>query len=140
MTRFLSLIVAGSLAVGGAGCGTKSPEGGTPGTEEAFTFSGPSLPTKVKQAGDPAEVSLKVKPDEKFAETIVFSASAVDGLAFEFQPPEVKPADAKSVKLMVTAAEKAPLGEKTVSITATPSKGTAVSIDVKLLVEVQEPK
>ena len=140
MIRFLSLIVAGGLAVGGFGCGTKSPEGGTPGTQETFTFSGPSLPTKVKQAGKPAEIDLKIKTDEKFTETIAFSASAVDGLMFEFLPPEVKPADAKKVKLMVTAAEMAPLGEKTVSITATPTKGQAVSIDVEILVEVQEPK
>jgi hypothetical protein len=134
MKRAITHLAAVGLLFGSLGC-NQSPEGGVPDTEKSFTLSGPVLATDIKQGGGPIPIDLKIKPDDQFTETVRFSASEVEGLDVTFEPTEVKPADPKNVKMMVTAEKDAPLGEKKVTVTAKPSSGQAVSIDVTIKVE-----
>lgn len=129
MTR-LSLLFA-AIVFSTTGC-NKSPSGGQTETKNSFTISGPSLTTTVEKGGQPAEIDLRLKPDENFAQTVKFETNEVEGLSFEMKPSILHPDDAKDLKLMVSAANQANVGEKVIRVTATPETGQAVSIDVKV--------
>ncbi|MFO0811374.1 MAG: NEW3 domain-containing protein [Gemmataceae bacterium] len=101
-------------------------------------MSAPTMATSVKQ-GDRSTVTLSVNRGSAFGEAVSLKATAPPGITATLNNPRVAPNEGRDVALTIEAAKDAPLGEHVVTISATPEKGSATSVDVKVKVE-EKPK
>jgi uncharacterized membrane protein len=132
MVLGVALVVAGLV-----GCNT-SERGGkrddkTPG-KETFTVKAPMMAEKLKQ-GDKHTVELTLNRGKDFKQDVKLSAEPPEGLTVKLEPETVKASDSDKVTATLTAAKDAPVGEHKIKVTATPDKGNATSVDVKVKVE-----
>jgi len=114
------------------GC-NKSPEGAAPGTSGSFTISGPT-PTTIKQDN---KETLKLSLDRKsdFKQDVKLSVTPPEHLKAELNKDTIKASEPADFTLTVTVAKDAALGDHVIKVTATPTSGTATSLDVKVKVE-----
>jgi uncharacterized membrane protein len=136
MRRMTVLGVALGL-VGMIGCNASERGGKTDDTtrgSETFRLKGPVTATTIKQ-GDQQTVKLTLDRGKNFKKDVTLKADAPTGLKVEFEPRTVKASDGETVAATIKAEKDAPLGEHTVKVTATPSEGNAVDLDLKVKVE-----
>jgi uncharacterized membrane protein len=126
-------VLSAAFAFVGLGC-ARSPEGGTPGTDQTFRLSGPTLSTNIKQ-GDRQTVNISVNRDRDFRQTIRLSAQAPEGLNAEVGKPTVAPGEPDEVPVTISVSQNAPLGDHIVKVTGTPDTGAATTVDVRVTVE-----
>ena len=131
-------ILSAVVAVALIGC--NSSERGGKVTEdtkgsETFKLKGPATGTTIKQ-GDKQTVKLTIDRGKNFKQDVALTVDAPPkGLAVTLEPTTVKASDAETATATVTAAADAPVGEHTFTVKATPAKGNAVDIGVKVTVE-----
>lgn len=131
MLRYICLVAATAAVVG---C-NKSPEGGTTGTSSTFRMSGPSLTTTVKQDNRDT-ITLTLDRGSGFKEPVKLSATTPDKVKVEFNKNVVAPSDPADVKMTITAAKDAPLGDGVIKVTGTPEGGgSPTTVDVKIKIE-----
>jgi uncharacterized membrane protein len=131
-------VLCGALAlVALIGCNT-SERGGKKDTNtkgsETFRLKGPATSTTLKQ-GETRKVDLTVDRGKDFKRDVTLKADAPTGLKAEFDHKTVKASDTEKDTMTITAAKNAPVGDHTIKVTATPSEGNAVDIEVKVKVE-----
>jgi len=128
--------LAALVAVLIVGC-NKSPEGGVPGTGNAFTITGPSatMSTTIKQ-DNTESVKLTLNRGKDFKQNVKLAvASPSDKVKTELNKTTVTPADPGDVILKIIVAKDAPLGDHILKVTGTPEGGTPTSVDVKINVD-----
>ena len=135
MTRTLTAASVGLFALASAAC-NRSPEGGTPGTEQTFRLvTGPG-DTHLKP-GEEKTVVVTVSRDDKFTEVVTLKAdSQSPKIDARIDKTRMEASD-KQVTLTVKAAADAPKGHHIIKVTGTPATGKPASLDVK--VEVDNP-
>jgi uncharacterized membrane protein len=143
-------LVAGFLAVGFlglAGCDTHSTPGG-PGAsnstgsntkptfgqaDDTFTLSTPSLSTSIKQ-GEAKNVNIDIKRGKNFNEDVTLKLDGLPkGVTADPASPMIKHGD-KEVTINLKAADDAGLGDHTVKVTGTPTKGAPATSEFKITV------
>ena len=135
MTRTLAALTVGLFALASAAC-NRSPEGGTPGSDNSFRISAPSGATNLKP-GEEKTLTLSVNRDSAFTQAVTLKAdSQSPKIDARVDKTKMEAAD-KSVTLTVKAAADAPKGEHIIKVTGTPQTGAPTSVDVK--VEVVNP-
>ena len=124
----LALVVGCNESPKGSGTGTGPGEGGT------FRIDPPNLPTTIKQ-GDRESITIKLNRDKDFKQNLKLTAKPnSDKVKATFAKDTIAGSDPAEVALAIEVAKDAPEGDHTISVTATPDKGTAVSKDVTIKV------
>jgi uncharacterized membrane protein len=135
MTRAVTAAAVGLFALASAAC-NRSPEGGTPGTEQTFRLTTAPGDTNLKP-GEEKTVVINVSRDDKFTEAVTLKAdSQSPKIDARVDKTKMEAAD-KQVTLTVKAAADAPKGHHIIKVTGTPATGKPASLDVK--VEVVNP-
>jgi uncharacterized membrane protein len=130
-TLFVGLL-AGTVAIM-TGC-TKGPDGGNL-KADSFEVKAPALTTALKP-GESKTVKLTVERGKEFKQTVKLAADAPKtGIKVELLRSELKAGDPGEIEMKLTAEEQASPGEAKVTLKATPEKGDAKSVDVKVSVE-----
>jgi hypothetical protein len=115
---------------GGAGGGGPPPGGGT------FSLKAPATAPTVKQ-GSSETVKLTVDKDKDFKEDVELSATVSlegKGVSVELDPKAWKPGGPSEVSAKVTATDKAPPAEYTITVTPKPAKGHSTPVTFKVTV------
>lgn len=139
----VTLFAAALIVV--TGCETKSTPGGAGATNtanrpvvgqanETFTLDVPNLATKIKQ-GEAKQVGIDIRRGTNFGEDVTLTFEDVPkGVTLDPASPALKKGDTGS-KFTVKAADDAALGDFTIKVKGTPTKGTTASNEFKLVVE-----
>lgn len=131
MRDIFAAAAAAVFALSSVGC-NKSPEGGTPGTGDSFTLSGPTMNPSIKQ-GTKEVVTVTVNRKDDFKKRISFEAQAVpDKVKVTFDKATNAPEDGKEVKLTVDVDKEAVVGEHPFKIVAKPEAGKETALDLKV--------
>ena len=133
----LMVLGAALLMAGLIGCNASEPGGkkdDNTKTSATFKLKGPLTSTTIKQ-GDKQTVKLTVDRGKDFKKDVTLKADAPKGLTVDLEPKVVKASDSETVNMAITAEKDAPVGEHTIKLTATPSEGNPVDLDVKVKVE-----
>ena len=98
---------------------------------DTFSFGMPLLTTGIKQ-GETKAFSFSVKRDTEFREDVALKFESLPkGVVIE--PTTVTSKNGETeMKLMLRAAEDAPLGDHIIKVTGQPTKGTPVTQDLKI--------
>ncbi|MBN9522008.1 hypothetical protein J0H58_26415 [bacterium] len=135
MTRALTAAAVGLFALATAAC-NKSPEGGTPGTNQTFTITTAPGDTNLKP-GEEKTILLTMRRDDHFTQPVSLKAdSQSPTISAHVNKTRMEGSD-REVTLTVKAATDAPKGHHVIKVTGTPEKGQPTSLDVK--VEVVSP-
>ena len=135
MTRTLVAATVGLFALASAAC-NRSPEGGTPGTDNSFRLNTAPGDTNLKP-GEERTVVINVTRDSAFTQPVTLKAdSQSPKIDARIDKTKMEAGD-KQVTLTVKAAADAPKGNHIIKVTGTPATGTPASLDVK--VEVVNP-
>jgi hypothetical protein len=137
MRSLLAAFAAAGLALAPVAC-NKSPEGGTPGTEDSFTISantpasGPAL-TTIKN-GETKDIELTVKAKKDFKGKVTLKAEHPDKVKTELKPSSVdlSPGSEAKVQLMVTNSEAPAADSNIIKVVGTPDHGNATTVEVKV--------
>ena len=132
MKKMLAATAAVLFALTSVAC-NKSPEGGSPGTKDSFTVSGPTISTSIKQ-GNKETVTITLNRGSDFKKKVALDVKAPDKVKATFDKSSVASSDDKDVKLTIDVDKEAPVGDHIITVTATPEAGTATKLDVKLSV------
>jgi uncharacterized membrane protein len=132
MKKMFAATAAALLAVTSIAC-NKSPEGGSPGTKDSFTVSGPTTSTSIKQ-GNKETVTVTLNRGSDFKKKVSLDVKAPDKVKATLDKSSVAAGDDKDVKLTIDVDKDAPVGDHIITVTATPEAGTATKLDVKLSV------
>ena len=132
MKKMLAATAAALFALTSVAC-NKSPEGGSPGTKDSFTVSGPTISTSIKQ-GNKETVTITLNRGSDFKKKVALDVKAPDKVKATFDKSSVASSDDKDVKLTIDVDKEAPVGDHIITVTATPEAGTATKLDVKLSV------
>lgn len=137
----LSSAVAALVGIAVIGCGNTSPTGGNPSTpknsDDKFTVKTPVLTTELKQ-GERKTVTITLDRGSAFQDSVQLSAEAPNGLKADFAKANIAASDPADVAMTVEANADAPIGEHIIKVTATPGKGKATAIDMKVKVEAKQ--
>ena len=132
MKNMFAATAAALLAVTSIAC-NKSPEGGSPGTKDSFTVSGPTTSTSIKQ-GNKETVTVTLNRGSDFKKKVSLDVKAPDKVKATLDKSSVAAGDDKDVKLTIDVDKEAPVGDHIITVTATPEAGAATKLDVKLSV------
>ncbi|HYH64190.1 MAG TPA: hypothetical protein VD866_05785 [Urbifossiella sp.] len=135
MTRTLSAAAVGLFALASAAC-NRSPEGGTPGTEQTFRLTTAAGDTNLKP-GEEKTIVINVSRDDRFTDAVVLKVdSQSPKIDARIDKTKMEASD-KQVTLTVKAAADAPRSPHIIKVTGTPTTGKPASLDVR--VEVVNP-
>jgi len=132
MTKMFAVTTAALFALTSVGC-NKSPEGGSPGTKDSFTLSGPTTSTTIKQ-GNKETVTVTLNRGSDFKKKVTLDVKAPEKVKATFDKTSVATSDDKDVKLTIDVDKEAAVGDHVVEVTATPESGTATKLPVKISV------
>ncbi len=138
------LLVAAVLT--SVGCEKKGTQGGPGATgatdkkpvvgqaEETFTLDVPNFSTKLKQ-GEAKQVAISIRRGKNFDEDVTLKFENVaKGVTIEPASPVIKKGDTEA-KFTVKAADDAALGDFTIKVKGTPTKGAVGSNEFKITVD-----
>lgn len=124
---------------GGPGASSPSTSGRTPAgitvgqAEETFRLDVPNLSTRLTQ-GEVQQVSIAIKRGKNFSEDVVLTFGELPkGVTVEPGQPMLKAGD-EEAKFKVKAADDAALGDHTIKVTGTPTKGKDAANEFKITV------
>lgn len=128
--RFQLVVAAAAIAVGAlSGC-NQSETGGVAGTN-TFKLASSLLDTNVKQ-GEVATVRVWLERGAGFKQGVALSTKGGNGLTSELSLGKLGADEKGEVQLKVTAASDAPLGKQVIVVRATPDRGEAVELQIKV--------
>jgi hypothetical protein len=113
----------------GFGCEKKSPEGGQPGTDNKFNVGVPSVSKDIKQGTtETYEGSITRGKDFKKDVKLKATVPPESKLKVTLKKDEIKASDTDlKYSIVVEAAKDSPAGKHAITITGTPSEGSATS-------------
>jgi len=132
MKNLTAAFAAALFALAPVAC-NKSQEGGSPGTKDSFTVSGPTTSTTIKQ-GNKETVTLTLNRGSDFKKKVSLDVKAPDKVKVTLDKNSVAASEDKDVKMTIDVDKDAPVGDHMIHVTATPEAGTATKLDVKLTV------
>ncbi|HUR52652.1 MAG TPA: hypothetical protein VMZ71_00845 [Gemmataceae bacterium] len=132
MKKILAATAAALFALTSVAC-NKSPEGGSPGTKDSFTVTGPTMSTTIKQ-GNKETVTITLNRGSDFKKKVALDAKAPDKVKVTMDKNNVMASDDKDVKLTIDVDKEAPVGDHVVEVTATPESGATTKLPVKITV------
>ena len=135
MRRILTVTALAVFALAPAAC-DRSPEGGTPGTEQTFRLTAAPGATHLKP-GEEKLVTVTVRRDDKFTEPVSLKVDSPNkGLTASTEKGTAEAGD-KEVLVRVKADKDATPGDYPVKVTGTPKTGKPT--DLNLTVTVDKP-
>ncbi len=135
MTRTLTAACVGLFALASAAC-NRSPEGGTPNTDNSFRLSTAPGDTNIKP-GEERTIVINVNRDSAFTQAVTLKTdSQSPKIEARIDKAKAEAGD-KQVTLTVKAAADAPKGPHIIKVIGTPQTGATTSFDVR--VEVVNP-
>ena len=132
MNKFLVAAGAALFALTSVGC-NKSPEGGSPGTKDSFTISGPTTTTTIKQ-GNKETVTITLNRGSDFKKKVTLAVATPDKVKGTFDRSSVAASEDKDVKLTLDVDKDAAVGDHMVKVTGTPESGSPTSMEFKLTI------
>lgn len=133
--RALFAAAAAAIALSATAC-NKSPEGGTPGTNQTFSLTTAPGATHLKP-GEEKMVTVTVRRDDKFTEPVSLKADSQNkGVSVDLAKSTAEAGD-KEITLKVKADKEATAGDYPVKVTGTPKTGKPT--DLNLTVTVDKP-
>lgn len=130
MTRTLAAATVGLFALASAAC-NRSPEGGTPNTDNSFRLTTAPGDTNLRP-GEEKTVVINVSRDSAFTQAVTLKAdSQSPKIDARIDKTKMEAGD-KQVTLTVKAAADAPKGNHIIKVTGTPQTGAPTSLDVKV--------
>jgi hypothetical protein len=143
-TAFVCVMGAAFLAL--AGCEYNNSHPGGPGAaqgtesshgfaqkDDTFSLSVPTLSTHIKQ-GETKTISLAIKRGKEFDQDVKLAFSGLPkGLTVEPASHSIK-ATSDDVKVTLTAAEDAALGDFSIKVTGAPARGAVADSELKVTV------
>jgi len=130
MTRTLTAAAVAAFALSAAAC-NKSPEGGTPGTNQTFTITTAPGDTNLRP-GEEKTVVLTVRRDNNFTQPVTLKADSQSPKVHVTVNKTRMEGSDKEVTLTVKADADAPKGTHVIKVTGTPKEGQPTSLDVKV--------
>jgi len=149
MRTILTTAAAVTAGLFAAGCGNTSNTGGGASKtvssaggahaedakkDDTFTIKGPALATTLKQ-GEKKDIELTVSRGKDFHEGVKLTADAPKGLKVTIEKATVAASDPEKALMSVEAEKDAAVGDHPIKVTATPDKGQATSLDVRVKVD-----
>lgn len=101
---------------------------------QTFTLKVPSATTHIKRGAND-QVTLSISRGSKFDQAVTLHLTAPQGVTIEPASATIEPGQSE-VKVTLTAAADAPLGDQQIKVSATPQTGKAV--DEMLTVKIDE--
>jgi uncharacterized membrane protein len=132
MKPFLTAFAISAIALFPLGC-NRSPEGGTPGTDNSFRLKGGTIPTSIKQ-GDSESVKVSIDRDRNFQQAVRLEAKAPAQVTASIDRNLVKAGESPDVNVQIKPKEDAAPGEYTVTVTGTPDSGSPTNLELKVTV------
>lgn len=134
MRNALSITALGAVFL--VGCSNKSPEGGSPGTNDTFKVVGPMTTTDIKQ-DNKQTVKMSIDRGKDFKKNVRLAVSGMpNDVKVILNKDVVAASDATEFTMDVDVGKNAPIGEHVLKVTGTPEGGgTPASVDVKIKVE-----
>ena len=111
----------------------KSPEGGSPGTDDSFRLAGGTIPNAIKQ-GDSESIKFSVERGKNFHKSVRLEAKAPDKIHVSLDRNLVKDGESPDVNVKVHPAEEAPAGDYKVTITGTTDNGSPTNLELTVKV------
>lgn len=131
--RALFAAAAAAIALTATAC-NKSPEGGTPGTNQTFSLTTAPGATHLKP-GEEKNVTITVRRDDKFTEPVTLKAESQNkAVSVDLQKTTAEAGD-KEITLKVKADKEAPPGDNPVKVTGTPKTGKPTDLTVTVTVD-----
>ena len=111
----------------------KSPEGGSPGTDDSFRLAGGTIPNAIKQ-GDSESIKFSVERGKNFHKSVRLEAKAPDKIHVSLDRDFVKDGESPVVNVKVHPAEEAPAGDYKVTIAGTTDNGSPTNLELTVKV------
>ena len=132
MKKIFTTIALAAFALAPLAC-NKSPEGGTPGTDDSFKLSGGTLPNAIKQ-GDTESVKVSVDRSKNFHKSIRLEAKSPDKIHATIDRNLVKDGESSDVNVKIHPADDAAPGDYKVMVNATTDNGSPTSLELTVKV------
>ena len=130
-----TMFAAAALAVfalGPVAC-NKSPEGGTPGTDDSFKLVGGTIPNAIK-TGDSESIKVSVERGKNFHKSVRLEAKSPDKIHASLDRNLVKDGESPDVNVKVHPAEEAAAGDYKVIVTGTTDNGSPTNLELTVKV------
>ncbi len=132
MKAFVTALALSALATLPLAC-NKSPEGGTPGTDNAFKLTGGTIPNAIKQ-GDSESVKVTVSREKNFHQSVKLEAKSPDAINASIDRTLVKDGESPDVNVKIHPKEEAAPGDYKVTVHATPDSGSPTTLELTVKV------
>ena len=132
MQKLFAAAFCACLALFPIAC-NKSPEGGSPGTDDSFRLAGGTIPNAIKQ-GDSESIKFSVERGKNFHKSVRLEAKAPDKIHVSLDRDLVKDGESPDVNVKVHPAEEAPAGDYKVTITGTTDNGSPTNLQLTVKV------
>ncbi len=132
MQKLFAAAFCATLALIPTAC-NKSPEGGTPGTDDSFKLANGTIPNAIKQ-GDSESIKFSVERGKNFHKSVRLEAKAPDKIHVSLDRNLVKDGESPDVNVKVHPAEEAPAGDYKVIITGTTDNGSPTNLELTVKV------
>jgi len=115
------------------GCDNKSPDGGSPGTDNSFKIAGAEIHPSIKQ-GDTESIKISVERGRDFHNSVRLEAKAPDKIQASVDRNLIKDGDSPEVRVKIHPQEDAPLGDYKVRVTGSSDHGTPTDLEINVKV------
>ena len=126
-----TLVLAVCFALG---CGGHSTTGGGGDGGATFKIPSPMTATTIKQ-GATQTIELSVSRDKDFKEDIKLKADPPEKVSVKLDPETYKASDNEKVKMEIKVDKEAAIGDHTIKVIGTPTKGKESTTEVKIKVD-----
>jgi uncharacterized membrane protein len=128
-----ALALAALTALATLGCGNKSPEGGSPGTDNSFKIAGAETRPSIKQ-GDTESIKVSVERGRDFHNSVRLEAKAPDKIQASVDRNLIKDGESPEVHVKIHPQDDAPPGDYKVLVTASSDHGTPTNLELNVKV------
>ena len=132
MQKLFAAAFCATFALAPIAC-NKSPEGGSPGTDDSFKLAGGTIPSAIKQ-GDTESVKVSVERGKNFHKSVRLEAKAPDKIHVSLDRNLVKDGESPDVNLKVHPADEAAAGDYKVTVTGTTDNGSPTNLELTVKV------
>ena len=132
MQKLFAAAFCATFALAPVAC-NKSPEGGSPGTDDSFRLAGGTIPNAIKQ-GDTESVKVSVERGKNFHKSVRLEAKAPDKIHVSLDRNLVKDGESPEVNVKVHPAEEAPAGDYKVTVNGTTDNGSPTNLELTVKV------
>ena len=130
--RIRSIVLLASFALTPMAC-NKSPEGGTPGTDQSFKLAGGTIPNAIKQ-GDSESVKVTVERGKAFHQPVRLEAKGSENVSASVDRNLVKDGESPDVNVRIHPTENAAPGDYKVLVIGTTDHGTPTNLELTVKV------